>query len=84
MHPPSLAIYFNSSPPQSGHQTRAQRSWYGSGAGPCTSRFGPQTARNRILQLGGTVATHTLGGKHDLAAEAANMKPLTVELHVSL
>ena len=48
----------------------------------CTSRYGPQTARNRILQFGGTVATHTVGGKHDLAAEAANnMKPLTVELH---
>ena len=39
-------------------------------------------ARNRYLQLGDTIATHTVGGRHELASEAANhnMKPLTDDL----
>ena len=42
-------------------------------------------ATNRVLQLGGTVATHMVGCRHDFAAEAANhnMWPMTQPSHMS-
>ena len=57
-------------------------SWFDYGAGPWTWLW-TGDIRNRILQLESSVATPTVGCRHDLAAEAANhnMKPLTVEFH---